>query len=85
MNKRPLLPGARKHTLEHRVLRLEKLTEDLMATAADLTAAVAALTDAVAKVPAPAPQLITQDELDANTAGVTKATADLQAKTPPTP
>jgi hypothetical protein len=72
-------------SLTHRVIRLEKLVEEFMSTAADLTAAVAALTDAVAKLPAPMPQLISQAELDAATTGVTTATADLAAKTPPTP
>ncbi len=56
-----------------------------MSTAADLTAAVADLTQTVANLPAPAPALITQTELDANTQGVLDATAALKAKTPPTP
>jgi hypothetical protein len=83
--KRPRKPRTLEERVAHLEHTLERVERIFMATAAELTAAVAALTDAVAKVPAPVPQLITQDELDAATAGVTQATTDLAAKTPPTP
>jgi predicted metal-dependent HD superfamily phosphohydrolase len=75
------MPSSRDRHLHH----LAHLIEAIMSTAADLTKAVADLTDVVAKLPAPQPQLITQAELDAATTGVTAATADIAAKTPPTP
>jgi Tfp pilus assembly protein FimV len=100
-NQKPLLPGARKkkptvveelrelkhrvHRLEHELKRQEHKLELAVATAAELTASVAALTAAVAAFPAPAPQLITQEELDAAKSGVDQAVTDLQAKVPPTP
>lgn len=99
MAKDPILPGSRKlpkktqgHSqaesikhLKHRLEHLERDVEKLMSVAADLAASVAALEKTIADFPAPAPQLITQAELDDATSRVTAATAALAAKTPPTP
>jgi hypothetical protein len=71
--------------LEHENHHLRHALEKQMATSADLATDIAALATAVANLPAATPQLITQAELDAADASVKQITADLQAKTPPTP
>ena len=76
---------ARVKFLEHAVHHQHKHLERLAMTAADLQTAVDALTAAVTKVQTEVttlkntPALITQEQLDANTAAVTAATATLSA------
>jgi phage shock protein A len=79
-------PERIKH-LEHKVDHLESLIArqatdilELTMNAQDLANAVAELKTAVEHLPAPGPQLITQDELDEAVAGVTDATAALNAR-----
>lgn len=87
-----LKPADKKKHLERRISELEDIVErqakdilELTMTAQDLATAITALRTTVENFPPPAPQLISQPELDAAVQGVQDANTALQAKIPPTP
>ena len=73
------------HSLEAHLEHIDKTLEILMATAQELQVQVDRLAAAVAALKPPTAALITQEQLDANTASVTDSAAKVEAVNGPMP